>query len=93
MIDVGETTLTEVAATPPTVTVASEVKFVPVTVTWMPPVRDVLYGETEVTVGAAIKVTVVAADPVWPGSFVRHTRSGLLPAVKSDAGTVVMTDD
>jgi hypothetical protein len=93
VIDVGETTLTEVAATPPTVTVASEVKFVPVTVTWMPPVRDASSGETEVTVGGATDVTVVTADPVWPGSLVRHTLNELLPAVKADAGTVVITEE
>ena len=65
----------------------------PVTVTWIPPASDAAFGDTDVTVGAAIKVTVVPAEPVWPGSLVRQTRNALLPEVNAEAATVVVIGD
>lgn len=56
MIDVALTTLTLVAATPPTVTVAPLTKFVPeiVIVIVVPPAEVPLDGDTDVTVGATL---------------------------------------
>jgi hypothetical protein len=49
---VDETICVDVAATPPKVTTTPEVKFVPVTVTLVPPRVDPLLGATAVTDGA-----------------------------------------
>jgi hypothetical protein len=54
VIDVAFTTLTLVAATPPTVTVAPLTKFVPVIVIGVPPAEVPLDGDTEVTVGPTL---------------------------------------
>ena len=56
VIDVALTTLTLVAATPPTVTVAPLTKFVPeiVIVIVVPPAEVPLDGDTDVTVGATL---------------------------------------
>jgi hypothetical protein len=48
------TTTTLVAAVPPNVTVAPEAKFVPVIVTAVPPLVDPVFGDTLLTVGAAM---------------------------------------
>jgi len=55
---VGEDTTTLVAAVPLKLTVAPETKFVPVTVTAIPPFTDPLLGETLVTVGAGEVIDV-----------------------------------
>jgi len=52
VIVVAFATVTFVAAVPPNVTVAPATKFVPTTVTAVPPVVAPLAGETLVTVGA-----------------------------------------
>jgi hypothetical protein len=51
VIDVLLTTVTPVAAVFPNFTVAPEAKFVPVTVTAVPPATGPLFGLTAVTVG------------------------------------------
>ena len=51
MIDVLLATVTPVAAVPPNVTVAPEVKFVPVIVTAVPPLAGPEFGVTDVTDG------------------------------------------
>ena len=52
VIDVDDTTVTEVAAAPPIVTLVAPVKSVPVMVTLVPPVVGPELGEIAVTVGA-----------------------------------------
>ena len=52
VMEVALTNVTEVAATPPTVTVAPEAKSVPVIVIVVPPAEGPSAGETPVTVGA-----------------------------------------
>ena len=52
VIDVAETTVTDVQALPPTVTVAPAAKFVPVMVIAVPPAVDPLVGEIDPIVGA-----------------------------------------
>ena len=52
VIEVGELTVTPVAALPPKETVSPAAKFVPVTVTGVPPDTDPEAGETALTVGA-----------------------------------------
>ena len=54
VIDVAETTVTDVQALPPTVTVAPAAKFVPVMVIAVPPAVLPVAGEMPVTVGAEI---------------------------------------
>ena len=56
VIDVAETTVTDVQALPPTVTVAPAAKFVPVMVIAVPPAVLPEVGETDVMVGAEIGV-------------------------------------
>jgi hypothetical protein len=59
------TTTTLVAAVPPNVTVAPATKFVPVTVTAVPPPVDPAFGLTLLTVGAVgAALTVNVSDPV-----------------------------
>ena len=53
VIDVAETTVTDVAAVPPIVTPVAPVKPVPVMVSLVPPVAGPALGEIAVTVGAA----------------------------------------
>ena len=55
VIEVPLTTVTSVAAVPPKVTLAPEAKFVPVIVTWVPPLVEPDGGETEVTVGDGLE--------------------------------------
>jgi hypothetical protein len=50
-IEVLLMTLTPVAAVPPKLSVAPEAKFVPVTVTEVPPALVPILGDTDVTVG------------------------------------------
>ena len=54
VIDVAETTVTEVHATPPTLTVAPAAKFVPVIVIGVPPAVDPDDGAIAVIDGAEI---------------------------------------
>jgi len=54
VISVALTTTTLVAAAAPKVTVAPVAKFVPVIVTAVPPAVDPLFGDTLLTVGAAV---------------------------------------
>jgi hypothetical protein len=49
---VAETTVNEAAAVPPKATALAPVKFVPVTVTAVPPATGPAFGLTAVTVGA-----------------------------------------
>ena len=56
VIDVAETTVTDVQALPPTVTVAPDTKFVPVMVIAVPPAVDPEVGAIDVMVGAEIGV-------------------------------------
>jgi hypothetical protein len=51
--EVAEATVTPVAATPPKLTVAPDAKFLPVTVTTVPPPVGPWVGLMEVTVGGA----------------------------------------
>ena len=51
VMDVCETTVTEVQAEPPTLTVAPSMKLVPVMVIGVPPSVDRIAGKAEVTVG------------------------------------------
>src|SRR5439155_16059131 len=53
------TTFTEVAATPPKVTLAPDTKFVPVMVALVPPLAVPLFGEIEVMVGGCERAVVV----------------------------------
>jgi hypothetical protein len=53
-IDVAETTLKEVAAVEPKLTAVAPVKFVPVTVTVVPPAVGPEEGPTAVTVGVVL---------------------------------------
>ena len=53
VICVAESTVNEVAAVPPNFTAVAPVKLLPVMVTGMPPAAGPLFGEIEVTVGAA----------------------------------------
>ena len=75
MIEVGEFTTTPVAALPPKATVSPAAKFVPVTVTGVPPDAGPEAGETALTVGApaaggpyvnwsAVLVALVPPGPV-----------------------------
>ena len=52
VIDVAETTVTDVQALPPTVTAAPDTKFVPVIVIGVPPAVEPLVGEIDPIVGA-----------------------------------------
>jgi hypothetical protein len=54
VIEVGPFTVKLVAAVPPKVTAVVPLKLVPVIVTLVPPSVGPLFGETEVTVGAAM---------------------------------------
>ena len=54
VIEVLLATVTPVAAVPPKLTVAPETKFVPVTVTAVPPATGPLAGVTDVTLGAVL---------------------------------------
>jgi hypothetical protein len=54
VISVPLITTTLVAAVPPRVTVAPAAKFVPVTVTAVPPAVEPLFGVTLLTVGGAV---------------------------------------
>jgi len=53
VIDVALLTVNEVAAVPPNFTAVAPVKLLPVMVTGVPPAAGPLFGEIEVTVGAA----------------------------------------
>ena len=64
VIDVLLTTVTPVAAVPPSFTVAPERKPVPVIVTGVPPLVVPLVGEIEVTVGAGFPVPPLPARKV-----------------------------
>ena len=61
---VGETTVTELAATPPKNTdVPVEVKFAPVTLTVVPPAAGPVPGETPLTVGAVPDTVPLQVTP------------------------------
>jgi hypothetical protein len=62
VIDVAETTVTDVQALPPTVTVAPAAKFVPVIVIAVPPAVDPVDGEMPVTVGAEMDGASATTD-------------------------------
>ena len=66
VIVVALTTATLVAATPPIVTLAGDVKFVPVIVIGVPPASGPAFGETPVTDGVARYVNAFAAVAVPP---------------------------
>ncbi len=59
---VAEFTVIELAYMPPKATLTSPVKFVPVTVTDVPPIQEPEAGLTPVTVGAATAVNWSADD-------------------------------
>ncbi len=66
-MDVEFVTVTPVAATPPTFTVAPETKFVPVIVIAVPPDVEPKLGETSATTGPA----TVPKQDVRPSTYVR----------------------
>ncbi len=71
---VAFTTVTELAAAPPKLTVAGATKPVPVIVTAVPPAVEPLFGFTLVTVGAELtKVKQPEHVPVWVSAFVTTT--------------------
>jgi hypothetical protein len=69
VIEVAELTVTPVAALPPKATVSPAAKFVPVTVTSVPPDVGPDAGETALTVGAGgavpLHVTITGAEFAW----------------------------
>ena len=69
VIDVAELTVTPVAAAPPKETVSPAAKFVPVTVTAVPPDADPEAGETALTVGGGggvpLHVTITGEEFAW----------------------------
>ena len=69
VIDVAELTVTPVAALPPKETVSPAAKFVPVTVTVVPPDAGPLAGETALTVGTGggvpLHVTITGEEFAW----------------------------
>jgi hypothetical protein len=69
VIEVGELTVTPVAVLPPKATVLPAAKFVPVTVTVVPPDAGPLAGETALTVGAGggvpAHVTITGEEFAW----------------------------
>ena len=69
VIDVAEFTTTPVAALPPKETVSPAAKFVPVTVTVVPPDAGPEAGETALTVGAGggvpLHVTITGEEFAW----------------------------
>jgi hypothetical protein len=69
VIDVGEFTTAPVAALPPKATVSPAPKFVPVTVTAVPPDAGPVAGFTLLTVGAAggapLHVTITGEEFAW----------------------------
>ena len=60
---VGELTVTPVAAAPPTVSAVAPVRFVPVTVIWVPTLPDVGVNEVIVGGGLTAKFAVLLAEP------------------------------
>jgi hypothetical protein len=82
------TTTTLVAAAAPKVTVAPEAKFVPVTVTDVPPRLDPLFGLTLVTVGGATYVNPPVRLPERP--FVLVTVTVAAPAVPAGVTAVIV---
>jgi hypothetical protein len=69
LIDVDESTVTPVAALPPKATVSPAPKFVPVTVTVVPPDAGPVAGFTLLTLGAAggvpLHVTITGEEFAW----------------------------
>ena len=81
MIDVALLTVNEVAAVPPNRTAVAPVKLLPVMVTGVPPAAGPLFGEIDVTVGAARKVNWSAElAALVPPKFVTVTSTVPLPA-------------
>ena len=80
-------TFTEVAATPPKLTVAPDTKFVPLMVTEVPPLLAPLLGDIEVIVGgsapAVVNVKPPARVPAWPSGLV--TMTSTVPAACAGA--------
>jgi hypothetical protein len=70
VIEVSETTTTEVQAEPPTVTVAPAAKFAPVIVIAVPPVVRPVFGETEIRVGTGVATVIVKVAVDVPTAFV-----------------------
>jgi hypothetical protein len=80
VIDVPLTTTTLVAATPPNVTVAPAVKFVPVIVTAVPPGAGPRFGDTLLTVGGETYVNPPARLPLCPPGLLTVTATAPDPA-------------
>ena len=81
VIDVALLTVNEVAAVPPNRTAVAPVKLLPVMVTGVPPAAGPLFGEIDVTDGAARKVNWSAAlAALVPPEFVTVTSTVPLPA-------------
>jgi hypothetical protein len=74
------TTATLVAAVLPNVTVAPAAKFVPVIVTAVPPVAGPLFGDTLVTVVAAVYVNPLLRLPLLPLTVTVTVTAPVLPA-------------
>ena len=68
VIDVPVTTMTPVAAVPPTLTVAPARNPVPVMVTAVPPLIVPEFGEMEVTVGAGVELELTRRELAIDGT-------------------------
>ena len=80
-------TETPVAGVPPTVTLASLVKLLPVTVIVVPPAVPPSAGVTALTVGSATMVKLlVAGDEALPAASVAVTETVLDPSGRSAPG-------
>lgn len=73
-MDVDEPNVTVAAAVPPNMTVADASKFVPMSVTTVPPVAGPEAGLTVVSVGGAMYVNVVCS--AWPSGLTMRTVAG-----------------
>jgi hypothetical protein len=84
---VGLTTVTEVAAVDPRLTVAPARNPVPVSVTVVPPVVGPLLGKTLVSVGPLTKVKTLAKLALWPVLLVTVTAAA--PAAAAGVTAVI----
>ena len=85
---VAETTTTEVPGLPPKVTVAPDLKFIPVMVTDVPPAAGPDVGLMEVIVGGALAVKPPLSVAVCPSGLITTTFTG--PAVITGVTTEMM---
>ena len=88
---VDETTTTLVASTPPTVTLVSPVKVVPVIVIAVPPAVEPVAGETEEIVGGKKTYVNALAKLALPPGVVTATLCA--PAVPAGVTAVMLVDE